>query len=88
MAIPARRSGTHAAARDTGAGGATDGCASTGTCRAAVVVVAVAVGPPPGPTASARGVGYWPGDGKLAPRILFMSGNRLIAGRCRVGRAG
>ena len=36
-------------------------------------------GPPPGPTASARGVGYWPGDGKLAPRILFMSGNRLIA---------
>jgi quinoprotein glucose dehydrogenase len=36
-------------------------------------------GAPPGPTASARGVGYWPGDGKLAPRILFMSGNRLIA---------
>jgi quinoprotein glucose dehydrogenase len=32
-----------------------------------------------GPTASARGVGYWPGDGKLGPRILFMSGNRLIA---------
>jgi quinoprotein glucose dehydrogenase len=44
--------------------------------------------PPPGgrrgggpavATASARGVGYWPGDGKLAPRILFMSGNRLMA---------
>ena len=32
-----------------------------------------------GPTASARGVGYWPGDGKLAPRILFTSGSRLIA---------
>ena len=32
-----------------------------------------------GPTASQRGVGYWPGDGTLAPRILFMSGNRLIA---------
>ena len=30
-----------------------------------------------GPTASTRGVGYWPGDGTLAPRILFMSGNRL-----------
>jgi quinoprotein glucose dehydrogenase len=36
-------------------------------------------GPPPGPTASARGVSYWPGDSALAPRILFMSGNRLIA---------
>jgi glucose dehydrogenase len=36
-------------------------------------------GPPPGPTASARGVGYWPGDGTLPARILFMSGNRLIA---------
>src|SRR5688572_18431948 len=36
-------------------------------------------GAPAGPTASARGVGFWPGDGKLVPRILFMSGNRLIA---------
>jgi quinoprotein glucose dehydrogenase len=36
-------------------------------------------GGPATPTASARGVGYWPGDGKLAPRILFMSGNRLLA---------
>ena len=36
-------------------------------------------GGPTGPTASQRGVGYWPGDGTLAPRILFMSGNRLIA---------
>jgi quinoprotein glucose dehydrogenase len=36
-------------------------------------------GGPPLPTASARGVGYWPGDGALAPRILFTSGNRLIA---------
>ncbi len=44
--------------------------------------------PPPGgrrgggpavATASARGVGYWPGNGKVAPRVLFMSGNRLIA---------
>ncbi len=36
-------------------------------------------GGPAVPTASARGVGYWPGDGKLAPRVLFMSGNRLFA---------
>ena len=36
-------------------------------------------GPPPGPTVSARGVGYWPGDGSLAPRVMFMSGSRLIA---------
>ena len=32
-----------------------------------------------GPTVSARGVGYWPGDGKLGARIMFMSGNRLWA---------
>jgi quinoprotein glucose dehydrogenase len=32
-----------------------------------------------GATASQRGVSYWPGDGKLGPRVLFMSGNRLIA---------
>src|SRR5687767_172602 len=34
-----------------------------------------------GPTASQRGVSYWPGDPaqKIAPRILFMGGNRLYA---------
>jgi quinoprotein glucose dehydrogenase len=34
-----------------------------------------------GPTASARGLSYWPGDPaqKLGPRILFMGGNRLYA---------
>ena len=32
-----------------------------------------------GPTASQRGVSYWPGDGTNAPRILFMGGNRLYA---------
>jgi glucose dehydrogenase len=32
-----------------------------------------------GPTASTRGVSYWPGDGTLAPRILFMSRANLIA---------
>ena len=36
-------------------------------------------GGPPAPTVSARGVGYWPGDGSLGPRVLFMSGSRLIA---------
>jgi quinoprotein glucose dehydrogenase len=36
-------------------------------------------GGPPAPTASTRGVGYWPGDGTRGPRILFMSGNRLVA---------
>src|SRR5689334_5578230 len=30
-------------------------------------------GGPALPQASARGVGYWPGDGSLAPRVLFMS---------------
>jgi quinoprotein glucose dehydrogenase len=28
---------------------------------------------------SSRGLGYWPGDGALPPRILFMAGNRLMA---------
>ena len=32
-----------------------------------------------GPTASQRGVSYWPGDGGNGPRVLFMSGNRLMA---------
>jgi glucose dehydrogenase len=32
-----------------------------------------------GPTASTRGVSYWPGDGTTAPRILFMSRASLIA---------
>ena len=33
-----------------------------------------------GPTASARGLSYWPGDRhRTAPRILFMGGNRLYA---------
>jgi quinoprotein glucose dehydrogenase len=39
-------------------------------------------GPGPGgggPTASTRGVSYWPGDGTLGARILFMSRANLIA---------
>jgi len=32
-----------------------------------------------GPTVSTRGVSYWPGDGTLAPRVLFMSRASLIA---------
>jgi glucose dehydrogenase len=32
-----------------------------------------------GPNASTRGVGYWPGDGTLGPRILFMAGTGLFA---------
>jgi glucose dehydrogenase len=34
---------------------------------------------PGGPQVSTRGVSYWPGDGTLAPRILFMSRANLIA---------
>ncbi len=32
-----------------------------------------------GPAASTRGVSYWPGDGAVGPRILFMSRANLIA---------
>jgi quinoprotein glucose dehydrogenase len=35
--------------------------------------------PPGPPTASTRGVSYWPGDFDHAPRILFMSRSNLIA---------
>ena len=38
-----------------------------------------------GPTASQRGVSYWPGDGANAPRILFMAGNRLMAVDAKTG---
>ena len=32
-----------------------------------------------GPSASTRGVSYWPGNGQNGPRILFMAGNQLMA---------
>jgi quinoprotein glucose dehydrogenase len=38
-----------------------------------------------GPTASQRGVSYWPGDGTNAPRIMFMAGNRLMAVDAKTG---
>jgi quinoprotein glucose dehydrogenase len=34
---------------------------------------------------SRRGVAYWPGDGSLAPRIIFTAGRRLIAVNARTG---
>jgi quinoprotein glucose dehydrogenase len=34
---------------------------------------------PAAPTASNRGMGYWPGDGATPARLFFMSGLRLIA---------
>jgi quinoprotein glucose dehydrogenase len=43
-------------------------------------------GGPPGPVASQRGVGYWPGDGSLASRVLFMSGTRLFAVDAATGK--
>ena len=35
--------------------------------------------PVAGGAPSRRGVAYWPGDGSLAPRVVFMSGRRLMA---------
>jgi glucose dehydrogenase len=34
---------------------------------------------PAAPTASTRGMGYWPGDGTTPARLFFMGGNRLFA---------
>src|SRR6187551_669827 len=34
---------------------------------------------PPAPTASGRGVGYWPGDSAAPARILVMVGNKMLA---------
>lgn len=61
-----------AAAGAPGAGGAPAGGAPAGGGRGGR-------GGPGGPTASQRGVSYWPGEGTHGPRILFMSGNRLFA---------
>jgi quinoprotein glucose dehydrogenase len=45
----------------------------------AVPAGAAPAGPGGGPQVSTRGVSYWPGDGTLAPRILFMSRANLVA---------
>ena len=37
------------------------------------------------PTASQRGLSYWPGDGANAPRLMFMAGNRLMAIDAKTG---
>ena len=34
---------------------------------------------------SARGVAYWPGDGKMSPRIIFTSGHKLVALNAKTG---
>ena len=34
-----------------------------------------------------RGVAFWPGDGKLPPRVFFTSGQRLIAINAYTGEA-
>jgi glucose dehydrogenase len=34
---------------------------------------------------SRRGVGYWPGEGSLPPRIIFTAGRRLIAVNAKTG---
>src|SRR5206468_4233429 len=41
--------------------------------------------PVSGAAPSRRGVAYWPGEGNLAPRIIFTSGRRLIALDARTG---
>jgi glucose dehydrogenase len=38
-------------------------------------------------TTTARGVAYWPGDGKTAPRILLTAGPRLVALDAATGEA-
>lgn len=45
----------------------------------AIPAVSGAAANAPAPTASTRGVGYWPGDTATPARILFMSGSRMIA---------
>jgi quinoprotein glucose dehydrogenase len=64
----ARGAGAAAAAR---AGGAPGGGAGRGGAPP------TAAGP--GGAPSSRGVAYWPGDGTIAPRILFTVGQRLVA---------
>ena len=40
-----------------------------------------------GRNASTRGVTYWPGDGKLPPRIIFTSGRRMMALNANTGES-
>lgn len=47
------------------------------TLPAPAAGAAAPAGPPP--SASTRGVGYWPGDANTPARILFMSGSNMIA---------
>jgi len=52
---------------------------------------ATPVGPAPGTSGrgsgfSARGLSYWPGDGKLGPRLLVIAGNKLVALDAKTGR--
>ncbi|HTK73576.1 MAG TPA: PQQ-binding-like beta-propeller repeat protein, partial [Croceibacterium sp.] len=52
---------------------------------------AAPVGPAPGTSGrgsgfSARGLGYWPGDGKLGPRLLVIAGDKLVALEARTGK--
>jgi len=64
----ARGGGGRAGAGGGGrAGGAADGAQAPGG------------GVARGPSASTRGLGYWPGDGTLAARILFRAGTGLYA---------
>jgi glucose dehydrogenase len=67
-AAAARGAGPAAGAR---AGGAPGGGAGRGGAPP------TAAGP--GGAPSSRGLAYWPGDGTIAPRILFTVGQRLVA---------
>ena len=85
-AAPRRRCGWRSPGRSRG-------CARWWTrrrsCRLEVQGVAAAVAVAAWrrwPQVSARGLGYWPGDGKLAPRILFLTGNRLWAIDAQTGK--
>jgi quinoprotein glucose dehydrogenase len=76
-AAPAAPAGAPAAAGRAGrAGGGPGGPGGGGPGRG-----------PGGPTASARGVSYWAGDATHGPRILFMTGNRLMAIDAATGQA-
>jgi quinoprotein glucose dehydrogenase len=40
----------------------------------------------PGAAFSTRGLGYWPGDGKLAPRLIVMAGTKMLAFDAATGK--
>jgi quinoprotein glucose dehydrogenase len=76
-ATPAARAGGPPAAGAPAPGGRAGGAARGGGGGGRGAALPSAAGP--GGAPSSRGLAYWPGDGTIAPRIMMVVGQRLVA---------